>query len=894
MSYNNSHSNLRHRNSPSEEYRAQFPSAQQQHTNSRSPFAPRPSPQPLHQQQSYGGGGYGGHHDGGYGTDGYEEKGYYDEGPFYDTASVNSHTALNMPPPHAPYAAQHHQYPPASPIAPPNPNSPFFNPQNSSPRFPAPHQQSEYSMARQKLLNRRSVRQVELTDGHLVLEMPVPRSILQYNSYKGEDMSLESGKMRYTAVTEDPDDFTRMKYRLRPVLYGRQTELFICLTMYNEDENLFCRTFTSVIKNIQHLQSRTKSKTWGHGSWKKVVVCVVSDGRKKINPRTLKVLGLYGAFQDGIAKDTVDGKEVQAHLFEYTTQVVVDAQGTVSGGISPVQILFCLKEENKKKLNSHRWAFNAFCPQLRPNVCVLLDVGTRPSGTSIYSLWKAFDKDGHLGGACGEITVDLGRGCGNLINPLVAAQNFEYKMSNILDKSLESVFGYISVLPGAFSAYRYRALLNGPDGQGPLQAYFLGEKMHEPGAVATLADSNMYLAEDRILCFEIVAKKKEPWILKYVKSAKASTDVPDSIPEFISQRRRWMNGSFFAAVHSSTHYYRIWTSGQSFGRKIWLSILFLYSFIQLFFSFVGLSSFYLAFYFLCSSATSTSDDPFGGYGDDVISIANSVFISTIGVTVVCALGNKPAGSKWWYVACMTMFAILFCISLYCCAWTIWLAVPHTLAGWKEIKTLLEESAFRDIVISVGATYGLYIASSLLHAEPWHLFTCFIQYMLFLPSYVIVLTIYAFSNLHDLAWGTKGSTSMKDLGHATKKKTEDGKEIVDVDIPTVPDDIDALWLHMRKEIATPHVEVHKKRDVDTKKTDQYANIRTNTLLIYLGVNMLIVVFFTSSIWTNFLAAHSSSDPVTNWYLVGIFWSVAVLSAVRFIGSTLYLLLRLVGF
>jgi chitin synthase len=117
--------------------------------------------------------------------------------------------------------------------------------------------------------------------------------------------------------------------------------------MYNEDEVLFCRTFTSVIKvrlsipsqppatkaddlfsphlqNIQHLQSRTKSKTWGDGSWKKcdvpraiffrtmlnelprrIVVCVVSDGRTKINPRTLKILGLYGAYQDGIAKDTV-------------------------------------------------------------------------------------------------------------------------------------------------------------------------------------------------------------------------------------------------------------------------------------------------------------------------------------------------------------------------------------------------------------------------------------------------------------------------------------------------------------------------------------------------------------------------------------------------------------
>ena len=60
----------------------------------------------------------------------------------------------------------------------------------------------------------------------------------------------------------------------------------------------------------------------------------------------------------------------------------------------------------------------------------------------------------------------------------MAAQNFEYKMSNILDKPLESVFGYITVLPGAFSAYRYIALQNDPrTGEGPLKQYFLGETM---------------------------------------------------------------------------------------------------------------------------------------------------------------------------------------------------------------------------------------------------------------------------------------------------------------------------------------------------------------------------------------------------------------------------------
>ncbi|GAA6023527.1 hypothetical protein JCM11491_005529 [Sporobolomyces phaffii] len=833
--------------------------------------------------------------------------GFYAEGD--GPASNSSHTALNMS--YADASNEKYDYDvssnPAVPSLPPTmqqhppyyPPSPGLGYPASQPGAPPTfvggfggyyeNPNSQYAHARRGVMKRREKKQVELTDGHLVLEVPVARSLarLATSAGAGGELERESGKLRYTAVTEDPDDFTRSRYRLRQTLAGRPTELAIILTMYNEDEVLFTRTFKSVIKNIQHLESRTRSKTWGPGSWKKVTVVIVSDGRSKINNRTLKMLGLYGCYQDGIMKDTVEGKDVQAHLFEYTTNVVVDKNGEVRGGISPIQVLFCLKETNKKKLNSHRWAFNGFCEQLRPNVCVLIDVGTKPASDSIYKLWKAFDRDPKVGGACGEITVDTGRGCSNLLNPLVAAQNFEYKMSNILDKPLESTFGFISVLPGAFSAYRYKAL------QGrPLEAYFLGEKMHAPGAIASLADSNMYLAEDRILCFEITAKRGERWVLRYVKT-KASTDVPDSVAEFISQRRRWNNGAFFAALHATSHYYRLLTSGQSFLRKIWMSIIFLYNAIQLFFSFVGLSSFYLAFFFLCNSATADpSTDPFGGHGQDVISVANGLFISTIGVTIVCALGNKPSGSRWWYIFVIVIFAALFVIAAYCTVWTVYLQLRE-IKDWSDYSALFSDSGFRDIVLALAATYGLYILSSILHYDPWHLVTSFLQYLLLVPSFIIVLTIYSFANTHDLAWGTKGDTTVKDLGKASKTKNEAGKEVLEVALPTRPDDIDELWGEMRKELSTPSVEEKSKRSPEAKQADHYATVRTNTF--YLGTNMALVVFFTSKIWTNFLAARATSygGPPINYYQVALFWAVAGLAAFRFFGSTMYLILRLFG-
>lgn len=146
--------------------------------------------------------------------------------------------------------------------------------------------------------------------------------------------------MRYSAATCDPNDFKDDGFTLRQVHYDppRRTELFIVLTMYNEGEELFCRTMHGVIKNIAHLCKRDRSKTWGKDGWKKVVVCIVSDGRAKINSRTLSVIAAMGAYQDGIAKvrlfnlpynledahsfnkNIVNGKPVAAHIYEYTTQ----------------------------------------------------------------------------------------------------------------------------------------------------------------------------------------------------------------------------------------------------------------------------------------------------------------------------------------------------------------------------------------------------------------------------------------------------------------------------------------------------------------------------------------------------------------------------------------------
>jgi len=104
----------------------------------------------------------------------------------------------------------------------------------------------------------------------------------------------------------------------------------------------------------------------------------------------------------------------------------------------------------------------------------------------------------------------------------------------------------------------------------------------------------MYLAEDRILCWELVSKRGCSWILHYVKSAYGVTDVPDQVPELISQRRRWLNGSFFAAVHSTFHFYYIYWSSHTVLRKFWIHVEMFYQFLDLVFSWFALVGFFLS------------------------------------------------------------------------------------------------------------------------------------------------------------------------------------------------------------------------------------------------------------------------------------------------------------
>ncbi|KAJ3145291.1 Chitin synthase, class 1 [Geranomyces michiganensis] len=706
------------------------------------------------------------------------------------------------------------------------------------------------------------------SSGNFTITSHLPESLLNNVAYtKGEEFE----SVKYTAATCDPNDFVGDGYTLRAS--SRETEIAIVVTLYNESIDDLNRTFFGLFQNIQHFCQKRK-RGWDVDGWKKIVVVLVADGRQKVSPNVLLGLQTMGIYVPGLEQHSVGDKDTTCHIFESTCQLVLDPAlqvWTTNNGIPPVQIIFAMKEKNLKKINSHRWFFSAFCPLLNPRVCLLVDVGTRPAKDSIWKLWRAFDRDENCAGACGEIRVDMTwRG---LLNPLVASQNFEYKVSNHLDKALESVFGYIGVLPGAFSAYRYKALLDNMPNRGPLASYFKGEQRPDTTSSTEIFTANMNLAEDRILALELVLKPHCRWTLKYVAKSAADTDVPNTVPEFIAQRRRWLNGSFFAQLYSLVNIPRVWGTTHSPLRKAVFMLQGFYSLISLIFAWIGPSQFAIVFFFLFSS-------------DQLINIVPRavslpfffLFPAVLCVLFVASLGNRPQASKNIYKASMCWFALIGIAMMALLGYKI----SQLFTDNKGLGSIFEIGSGMSYIFSIGVTIGAYVIGSVLQGDAWHLINgSLIQYMIMLPSYINVLQVYSFSNLHDVTWGTKGDNGGAELPKVALIHSAAGTH-ADVHVAERKD-LEEVWRQGISDIKKIH-ETPQVKAVDRRLAveDSYKAFRTNLLLAWLSTNLAVFAVVTQT-----------SPKIQNLYVVYLLLTTAGLTAFRLVGVFLYKLFGLVG-
>jgi len=129
-----------------------------------------------------------------------------------------------------------------------------------------------------------------------------------------------------------------------------------------------------------------------------------------------------------------------------------------------------------------------------------------------------------------------------------------------------------------------------------------------------------------------------------------------------------------------------------------------------------------------------------------------------------------------------------------------------------------------------------------------MFTSFPQYLLIMSSFINILMVYAFSNWHDVSWGTKGSDKAEALPSAKTTKEKDGKAAI-IEEPDKPQaDIDQQFEVTVKRA----LEEYKSPVVVEKKTleDSYRSFRTRLVTFWIFSNGLLSVVITNDSFDKF--------------------------------------------
>lgn len=212
-----------------------------------------------------------------------------------------------------------------------------------------------------------------------------------------------------------------------------------------------------------------------------------------------------------------------------------------------------------------------------------------------------------------------------------------------------------------------------------------------------------------------------------------------------------------------------------------------------------------------------------------------------------------------------------------------------------VDQLFKDEVFYTLIVSVMSTFGIWLIASLLMFDPWHMVTSLVQYMLLTPTYTNVLNVYAFCNTHDVSWGTKGDDKVEKLPSVN---TKDGQGKTDL-----PDEGD-LNAQYQREVALfsqKHVEVKSTptpAQLQEKQMDYYRGVRTGVVLIWMITNFaLAAVVLSAASLDKITPGNSAQDQEerdrerSNVYMSVVLWSVAALSAFKFLGALWFLIVRM---
>jgi len=259
---------------------------------------------------------------------------------------------------------------------------------------------------------------------------------------------------------------------------------------------------------------------------------------------------------------------------------------------------------------------------------------------------------------------------------------------------------------------------------------------------------------------------------------------------------------------------------------------------------------------------------------------------------VLALGNRPQGSNRFYMTQVYFWAVLMAYLLFASIFITVRSVQQQIAennGFSFVM-LFTNRLFFTLIISMCSTYLLYLVSSILFLDPWHMVTSFVQYLMLTPTYLNILNVYAFCNTHDITWGTKGDDKPEKLPAANLKPG--GK--VDVAIPSDDADLNTQYESELRTFGTKYVVPKKEVSEALKHEDYYKGFRSAVVLAWMFCNLALAAVVLNAGGLEQVGPNTdvATQQKATIYMAVVLYSVAVLAAVRFVGACWFLVTRLI--
>lgn len=167
-------------------------------------------------------------------------------------------------------------------------------------------------------------------------------------------------------------------------------------------------------------------------------------------------------------------------------------------------------------------------------------------------------------------------------------------------------------------------------------------------------------------------------------------------------------------------------------------------------------------------------------------------------------------------------------------------------------------------------------------------------MLLTPTYTNVINVYAFCNTHDVTWGTKGDDKPPPLAHAKVDPTT-GQKTEEPGLNNT--DLDDLYASALTSFSAPAPPEPVKVNARDEEEGYNKAFRSYVVLCWMFCNAALVAVVLGTGGLSRLRVSKDSNfaaGVEKTYLFVILWSVAGLSAFKFVGAMWYRIHRIVSF